>query len=269
MARDGVEDVLVARAEDDVRADAGRGLGNARGDGRGVPLAAGFRLAAGHVPLPVVLCGRPVRMGIAPLVRGCEPPGGMLVAGGVGDDRGFAPVRQQDHVGRAARGERGRLEQVRQRPDPDPRCGRAVRQSPGEQHLAMRRDHDRGAAGQRVPGAGGERLGGTLIGTERARLAGGIGQGNVPGILRFRHRIRHLDRGRGHEAGRVVARLEGAQSGIQHQPAEPEQRKGVRGIWHVPITAGRQPPGQCAPRYRCRREAAPGPAPYRSAGCAR
>ena len=214
MAGDGVEDVLVARAEDDVRADAGRGLGNARGDGRGVPLAAAFRLAAGHVPLPVVLRGRPVRMGIAPRAWGSEPPGGTLVADGVGDDRGVATVRHQDHVGWAARGERGRLKQVRQRPHPDLGCGRPVRQPTREQHLAARRDHDPGAAGQRVPGAGGERLGGTLIGAELARLAGGIGQGNVPGLLRFRLRVRHLDRGRRHEVGRILARLEGAQSGI-------------------------------------------------------
>jgi NADPH:quinone reductase-like Zn-dependent oxidoreductase len=58
-------------------------------------------------------------MGIALRTWGSEPPGGTLVAGGVGDDRGVATVRQQDHVGRAARGERGRLEQVRQRPHPD------------------------------------------------------------------------------------------------------------------------------------------------------
>jgi hypothetical protein len=130
-----------------------------------------------------------------------------------------------------------------------------VRQPLGEQHLTVRRDHDPGAAGQRVPGADGERLGGTLIDAELARLAGGIGQGNVPGMLLFRHRVRHLDRGRRHEVGRIPTRLEGAQPGIQFQPAEPEQRKGVRGIWHVPITAGRRPPGQCGPRIAVRSQA--------------
>jgi hypothetical protein len=53
---DGIEDVLVARPENDVRAHAGRRLGDPADGERGVPLAATERLPAGQVPLPVVLC---------------------------------------------------------------------------------------------------------------------------------------------------------------------------------------------------------------------
>ena len=50
MTGDRAEDVLIARAENDVRAHAGRGLGHAPGGELGVPLTAALWLAAGHVP---------------------------------------------------------------------------------------------------------------------------------------------------------------------------------------------------------------------------
>ena len=106
MGRHSIEYVLVTRAEDEVSANAGRGIGHARGDRGGVPLAAAFRLGGGHVPLPVVLRGRPVRMGIALRVD-CEPAGGMQIAGRMGDDGGVVTIRQHDHVGGAPGSERG------------------------------------------------------------------------------------------------------------------------------------------------------------------
>ena len=57
MASDGVENGLIARAEDNVRAHAVGGLGHAPGDELGVVLAAAFRLAVGQVPLAVKLPG--------------------------------------------------------------------------------------------------------------------------------------------------------------------------------------------------------------------
>ena len=184
MARDGIEYVLLAGAEDQVRAHAGRGLGHPCGDGLGVPLAATFRLRAGHVPLPVVLRGRPARMGIGLRVD-LEPPRGMLITGRVGDDGGAVTLGQHDHVGRAPRRERGQLPQVRQRPDLDRSCSGPVWQPPREQHLTVRRDHHPGTARDRIPGAGGQRPGGPLVGTERASLPRGIGPGHVPGVRRF------------------------------------------------------------------------------------
>jgi len=56
-----------------------RSLGDPAGGERGVPLAAAERLAAGQVPLPVVLCGRPVRMRTRVLAR----PGADVVAPGL------------------------------------------------------------------------------------------------------------------------------------------------------------------------------------------
>ena len=96
MLGDGIEDVLVARPENDVRAHAGRSLGDPAGGERGVPLAAAERLAAGQVPLPVVLCGPPVRMRTRVRARpGADvvAPGLTQVTGYVSDDDGVVPVR--------------------------------------------------------------------------------------------------------------------------------------------------------------------------------
>jgi hypothetical protein len=63
---------------------------------RGVPLAAAERLAAGQVPLPVVLCGWPVRMRTRVHARpGADvlAPGLTQVTGDVSDDDGVVPVR--------------------------------------------------------------------------------------------------------------------------------------------------------------------------------
>jgi len=89
----------------------------------------------------------------------------------------------------------------------------------------MRRDHHLGTARTHPPSARCERLGGTLIGAELASLAHGIGPGNIPGILRFRHRLGHLDHGGHDKAGWRRARAERAQPALQLQPTEPEQRK--------------------------------------------
>ena len=214
MARDGIEYVLVTCPEDEVSANACCGLRYARGDRLGVPLAAAFRLWAGHVPLPVVQCGRPVRMGIARRVDS-EPPGGMQIAGRMGDDGGVVTIRQHDHAGRAAGSERGQLAQVRQRSYPDRGRGGAVRQPTGEQNLSVRRDHHPGTAGDRIPGTGGQRPGGMLVGAQPAGLPDGIGPGHIPGVLLFGWRIRDLDRGRHHEVGCGRAWLKGTQLGTQ------------------------------------------------------
>jgi hypothetical protein len=66
------------------------------GGERGVPLAAAERLAAGQVPLPVVLCGPPVRMRTRVRARpGADvvAPGLTQVTGYVSDDDGVVPVR--------------------------------------------------------------------------------------------------------------------------------------------------------------------------------
>ena len=155
MLGDGIEDVLVARPENDVRAYAGRSLGDPAGGERGVPLAAAERLAAGQVPLPVVQCGRPVLMRTRVRAR----PGADVVAygltqvtGDVSDDGGIVPVRQHHDVGGTPRGGRGYLPQVRQRPDPD-RAGGTGRQPPRQQDLAMRGDHRPATVRRHPPGS--------------------------------------------------------------------------------------------------------------------
>ena len=83
VAADGLENVLVARTDDDVRRHAVRGLGDPPGDELGVALAAAFRLAIGQVPLAMMLRGRPVRMRVVLSVRtvaDLEPPGRTLIA---------------------------------------------------------------------------------------------------------------------------------------------------------------------------------------------
>jgi hypothetical protein len=228
---DGIEDVLVARPENNVRAHDGRGLGDPAGGERGVPLAAAERLAAGQVPLPVMLCGRPVRMRIRVRARaGADvvAPGLTQVTGDVSDDGGVVPVRQHHDVGGTPRGGRGHVQQVRQRPDPD-RAGRPGRQPPRQQDLAVRGDHDPAAVrGASVceydPGACRKRLRGALISAERFGLPHGVGPGHLPGILRLRPRHRYLDCGRHHEIRRRQARAQGAQPGLQLQSTQPEQR---------------------------------------------
>jgi len=115
---DRAEDVLIARAEDDVRAHAGRRLGYAPGDELGVPLTAAFWLAVGYMPFPVVQRGRPTRVRVV-LRAGTgtdrEPPGGILIPGGVRDHRRAVTVCQHDHVRRAPRGGGGYLQQARKR----------------------------------------------------------------------------------------------------------------------------------------------------------
>ena len=120
MTRDRVENVLVARAEDDMRAHALRGLGHAPGDELGVVLAAAFRLAVGQVPLAVELPRRPARMRIALRARTAADGErlGRRVTTGVHDDVGALTVGQQDHVGGPPRRGRRHLKQLRQRADP-------------------------------------------------------------------------------------------------------------------------------------------------------
>ena len=246
MGRDSVEDLLIARAEDDVRADAGCGLGNAPGDELGVPLAAAFRLGAGHVPRAVMQRGWPMRVRVA-LRTGTganrEPPGRMLIASVVGDDGGAVTVRQQHHVSRTPCGGRGHFRQMGQWPCPHRVRGRARWQPPREQDRPLRRDHHPGAASGRISGARGQRLGGTLAGAELDSFAAGIGPGHVPGLLPFGRRVRHLDRSRHHRVGHCRARLEGPQCRIQLQAAELEQRMRERCVWHAPITPDTRPAG--------------------------
>ena len=228
MTFDSVENVLITRTEDDVRAHAVGGLGHAPGDELGVLLAAAFWLAVGHVPRAVVLRRRPARMRIAlraGTVTGREPLGGQLVTTGVRDDVGALTVGQHDHVGGPPRRGRGHLLQVRQRAHPHRARGRRRARASARAAPPRGRDHDPGAAHEGLPGADGQRLGGVLIGAELAGLAGGIGPGDIPRILRFSRRIRHRDRGGHHQAGCGRAGLEGAQPGAQLQPAEPKQRK--------------------------------------------
>jgi hypothetical protein len=104
MPRDGVENVLIARAEDDVRARVFCRLGHPPGDVLGVRPAAALRLAVGQVPLAVQLPRRPARIRIglrARAVADREPPGGLVTAG-VRDDVGAVTVGQHDHVGWAS-----------------------------------------------------------------------------------------------------------------------------------------------------------------------
>jgi len=72
---DGIEDVLVACPENDVRAHAGRSLGDPADGERGVPLAAAERLAAGSGQVR-----RPSYPGLSSepemeQLRGCLTPG--------------------------------------------------------------------------------------------------------------------------------------------------------------------------------------------------
>ena len=145
MTRDSVENVLVAGAEDNVRAHAFRGLGHAPGDELGVVLAAAFRLAVGQVPLAVELPGRPIRMRVllrAGTAADGERLGRRLVTTGVRDDVGAVAVGQHGHVGRPPRRGRRCLQQVRQRADPHRTRVGPGREPPGEQDLPVRRDHD-------------------------------------------------------------------------------------------------------------------------------
>src|ERR1700748_3457689 len=163
---DGIENVRVARPENDVRAHAGRRLGDPAGGERGVPLAAAERLAAAQVPLPVVLCGRPARMRTRLRARpGADvvAPGLTQVTGDVSDDDGVVPVRQHHDVGGTPRRARGHLPQVRQRPYPD-RAGDTGWQPPRQQDLAVRGDHYPAAIRRRGPRACRKHLGGTLGG---------------------------------------------------------------------------------------------------------
>ena len=80
---DGIEDVLVACPENDVRAHAGRSLGDPADGERGVPLAAAERLAAGsgQVRRPSYP-GRSSEPEMEQL-RGCLTPGQCLCRGAV------------------------------------------------------------------------------------------------------------------------------------------------------------------------------------------
>ena len=60
MSGDSVKNVLITRAEDNVRVHAVRSMGHAPGDELGVLLAAAFRLPVSAVPLAVEPPGRPV-----------------------------------------------------------------------------------------------------------------------------------------------------------------------------------------------------------------
>ena len=248
MSIDSIENVLITCAEDDVRTDAPRGLGHARSDELGVLLAAAFRLAASDVPRTVMLRGRPVRMRIslpAGTVVDREPLARQLITSGVRDDVGAVTVGQHDHVGGLPRRGRCRLQQVRQRAYPH--RGRAGHepQPPREQDLPVRRDDDPAATHEGIPPAGGQSLGGALIGAELSGFTGGISPGHIPCILPVSRRIRHCDRGGHHVAGPGRAGLKRAQPGVQLQPAEPEERKlDHRRVWHAPITAGRRRAGQ-------------------------
>jgi hypothetical protein len=238
---DRAEDVLITCAEDDVRAHAGRGLGHASGDERGVPLTAAFWLAAGHVPLPVMQRGRPVRVPVV-LRAGTgtdrEPLGGMHIPGGVRDHGRAVTVCQHNHVGRAPRRGGGYFQQTRQRPHPDRAWGGARGKPSCQQDLPLRRDHRSGAVSESRPCARGQRLSGALTGAQPAGLPGGIRPGHLPRILPIRRRIRHLDHGGHHETGRR-ARLKGAQPRAKLQPTEFQQRECTLSLWHRPITAGR------------------------------
>ena len=161
------------------------------------------------------------------------------------DDVGAVTVCQHDHVGRPPRRGRCHLLQVRQRAYPHRTRAGPGREPPGEQNLPVRRDHDSGAARQGLAGADGQRLGGALIGTQPAGLAGSISPGHIPRIRPVSRRIRHRDRGGHHQAGCGRTRLQGAQRGVQLQPAEPQKRKrDHRLACHGPITAGGQRAGQ-------------------------
>jgi hypothetical protein len=113
----------------------------------------------------------------------------------VSDNGGTVPVRQHHHVRGAPRRGSGHLPQVRQRPYLDRTRRGTGRQPPRQQDLAMRRDYHPASASERVPGARGQRLGGTLIGAEPARLLDGVCPGHIPGVLPFGRRLRQLDRG--------------------------------------------------------------------------
>jgi hypothetical protein len=220
---DRAEDVLIACAEDDVRAHAGGCLGYAPGDELGVPLTPTFRLAVGHVPFPVVQRGRPARVRVvlrAGMSADREAPGGVLIPGGVRDHGRAVTVRQHDHVRWAPRGGGGYLQQARQRSYPHRAWARVPGKPSRQQDLPMHRYHRSGALSERRSGARGQHLGGTLIGAQPAGFPGGIGPGHVPRILSFRPRIRYLDPGGHHETGRRCARLKGAQPGPELQPAE-------------------------------------------------
>ena len=135
----------------------------------------------------------------------------MPLAVGVGDDGGVIPPGQQHHVGGSPRGERGHLAQVRQWPHPNRGRSGPSGQSLGEQDFPVRRDHDAGAAGLRIPGTDGQCGGGTLIGAQPGRLPRGIGPRRLPCLLRLGGRLRHRDHGRHDEVGRRHARPEGTQ----------------------------------------------------------
>ena len=199
VTRDRVEDVLVTRAEDDMRSHAVRGLGHPRGDELGVALAAAFRLAVRQVPLAVMQRGRPSGVRImlrAGTVPGLEQDAGNLIAGGVHDDVGPVPVGQQHHVHRPPRRGVGHLQQVRERPHPDRAHARPGRKPPGQQDLAVRRDHDPGTARGRSPRAALQRLGRVRMGAEAGRLARGVGPGHLPRVGPADRCVRHRDRGR-------------------------------------------------------------------------
>ena len=185
VAADGVENVLVARADDDVRRHAGRGLGDPPGDEFGVALATAFRLAIGQVPLAMMLRGRPVRMRVVLRVRtvaDLEPPGRTLIAGRVRDDVGAVPVGQHHHVGGAPGGGIGHLLQVRKRADPDRARVGAGREPPRQHRLAVRCDHDLDAACRSRPRAAFQRLGRGRIGAPLTGFADGVGPGHIPGV---------------------------------------------------------------------------------------
>jgi hypothetical protein len=119
----------------------------------------------------------------------------------VRDDVGAVAVGQHGHVGRPPRRGRRYLQQVRQRADPHRTRVGPGREPPGEQDLAVRRDHDPVTADHGLAGAGGQDLGGVLIGPQLASLAGSIGPGHIPLIRPVNRRIRHRDRGGHHQAG--------------------------------------------------------------------
>ena len=160
-----------------------------------------------------------------------------LVTAGVGDDVGAVAVRQQDHVGRPPRRGRRHLKQVRQRADPHRTRAGPVREPPGEQDLAVRRDHDAGAARHRLAGAGGQRLGGGLIGAKLLAWRAASAQATS----------HSYDRSTGVSGTETVAVTTGrmrpgrAAGHAARCPAEaePEKRKRDRRLaCHRPITAG-------------------------------